>query len=79
MDIELATSGWRVVALANWAMTNIGKKREIWRIEDFVVTATLEKKTPFALSWWASGEGCNTFSKHLDLALAPNKTNEGVY
>ena len=23
-------------------------------------------------------EGCNSFSKHLDLALAPNETNEGV-
>ena len=25
-----------------------------------------------------SNEECNIFSKHLDLALAPNKTNEGV-
>ena len=23
-------------------------------------------------------EGCDSFPKHLDLALAPNKTNEGV-
>ena len=25
-----------------------------------------------------SSEGCDSFPKHLDLALAPNKTNEGV-
>ena len=25
-----------------------------------------------------SSEGCDSFSKHLDLALALNKTNEGV-
>ena len=25
-----------------------------------------------------SDEGCDSFPKHLDLALAPNKTNEGV-
>ena len=25
-----------------------------------------------------SHEGCDSFLKHLDLALAPNKTNEGV-
>ena len=24
-----------------------------------------------------SSEGCNSFPKHLDLTLAPNKTNEG--
>ena len=23
-------------------------------------------------------EGCNSFPKHLDLALVPNKTNEGI-
>ena len=25
-----------------------------------------------------SSEGCDSFPKHLDLALVPNKTNEGV-
>ena len=25
-----------------------------------------------------SDEGCDSFLKHLDLALAPDKTNEGV-
>ena len=25
-----------------------------------------------------NGEGCKSFHKHLDLVLAPNKTNEGV-
>ena len=25
-----------------------------------------------------SNEGCDRFPKHLDLALTPNKTNEGV-
>ena len=25
-----------------------------------------------------SSEGCDNFTKHLDLALAPNKTKEGV-
>ena len=25
-----------------------------------------------------SSEGCGSLPKHLDLALAPNKTNEGV-
>ena len=25
-----------------------------------------------------SDEGCDSFPKHLDLALTPNKTNEGV-
>ena len=25
-----------------------------------------------------SNEGCDSFAKHLDLELAPNKTNEGV-
>ena len=25
-----------------------------------------------------SDEGCDSFPKHLDLALAPNKTHEGV-
>ena len=25
-----------------------------------------------------SNEGCDSFPKHLDLALAPSKTNEGV-
>ena len=25
-----------------------------------------------------SSDGCDSFPKHLDLALAPNKTNKGV-
>ena len=25
-----------------------------------------------------SSEGCNSFPKHLDLVLTPDKTNEGV-
>ena len=25
-----------------------------------------------------SSEGCDSFPKHLDLTLAPNKTNKGV-
>ena len=34
------------------------------------------RNQPFDLpaKWW----GCDSFPKHLDLALAPNKTNEGV-
>ena len=43
----------------------------------FVVMLILEIKiTVFACL--LSSEGCDSFPNHLDLALAPNKTNEGV-
>ena len=45
-----------------------------WR---FVVTAILEIKTT-VFTCLPSSDGCNGFLKHLDLALAPNKANEGV-
>ena len=39
--------------------------------------AMLEKKITVC-ACLLSSEGCDSFPKHLDLALAPNKTNEGV-
>ena len=42
-----------------------------------MVVVILEiKMTVFA--YLVSNEECNNFPKHLDLALTPNKTNEGV-
>ena len=52
----------------------MGEKR---RIGDFVVVVILEIKTT-VFTCLLSSEGCDSFPKHLDLALAPNKTNEGV-
>ena len=47
------------------------------RIGDFVVMVILEIKiTVFA--YLLSSAECGSFPKHLDLILAPNKTNEGV-
>ena len=46
------------------------------RIGDFVVVVILEIKTT-VFTCLLSSEGCHSFPKHLDLALAPNKTNEG--
>ena len=44
---------------------------------DFVIMLFLEIKiTVFACL--LSDEGCDSCPKHLDLALAPNKTNQGV-
>ena len=42
-----------------------------------VVMAILEIKITVC-ACLLSSEGCDSFPKHLDLALAPNKTNEGV-
>ena len=53
---------------------HVGAKR---RIGDFVVTVILEQKNA-VFTYLLSIEGCDSFPKHLDLALAPNKTNEGV-
>ena len=44
---------------------------------DVVIMAILEIKTTIFTCLLSDG-GCDSFSKHLDLALAPNKTNEGV-
>ena len=47
------------------------------RIGDFVVMVILKIKIT-VFTCLLSSEGCDSFPKHLDLALAPNKTNEGV-
>ena len=48
-----------------------------WRIGDVLVMVIFGIKiTVFACL--LSDEESNSFPKHLDLALAPNKTNEGV-
>ena len=46
-------------------------------LEFFVVTAILEIKNT-VLTCLLSNEGCDSFPKRLDLALAPNKTSEWV-
>ena len=43
---------------------------------DFVIKVILEIKIT-GFTYLLSDEGCNSFPKHLDLALAPKKTNEG--
>ena len=48
-----------------------------WKITDFVVMAILEIKIT-VFTYLLSDEGFNSFPDHLNLALAPNKTNEGV-
>ena len=48
-----------------------------WRFGDFVVMVILEMKiTAFTYLLSSDSEGYDSFPKHLDLALAPNKTNE---
>ena len=47
------------------------------RIGDFVVMVILKIKIT-VFTCLLSSEGCDSFPKHLDLALAPNKTNKGV-
>ena len=50
-----------------------------WRFGDFVVMVILEMKiTAFTYLLSSDSEGYDSFPKHLDFALAPNKTNEGV-
>ena len=44
------------------------------RIGDLVVMVILEIKIT-VFTCLLSSEGCDSFPKHLDLALAPNKTN----
>ena len=45
--------------------------------DELKLVAILEKKITVC-ACLLSSEGCDSFSKDLDLALAPNKTNEGV-
>ena len=52
----------------------MGTKR---RLGDFVGMVILEIKIT-VFTCLLSSEGCDSFPKHLDLALAPNKTNTGV-
>ena len=47
------------------------------RIRDVVVIVALEIKFT-VITCLLISEGCNSCPKHLDLALAPNKTNQGV-
>ena len=47
------------------------------RIGGFIVMVILEIKTT-VFTCMLSSEGCGGFPKHLDLALASNKTNGGV-
>ena len=47
------------------------------RIGGFIVMVILEIKTTI-FTCMLSSEGCDSFPKHLDLALASNKTNEGI-
>ena len=47
------------------------------RIGGFVVMVILEIKTT-VFAYMLSIEGYDSFTKHLDLALASNKTNGGV-
>ena len=52
----------------------MGTKR---RIGDFVGMVILEIKIT-VFTCLLSSEGCDSFPKHLYLALAPDKTNKGV-
>ena len=45
--------------------------------DELKLVAILEEKITVC-ACLLSSEGCNSFPKHLDLALAPNKTNKGV-
>ena len=47
------------------------------RIGGFIVMVILEIKTT-VFTCMLSSEGCDNFPKHLNLALASNKTNGGV-
>ena len=47
------------------------------RIRDFVVMVILEIKFT-VFTCLLSCEGCSRFPKHLGVALAPNKTSEGI-
>ena len=47
------------------------------RIGGFIVMVILEIKTT-VFTCMLSGEGCDSFPKHPDLALASKKTNGGV-
>ena len=51
-----------------------GGKMKNW---DFVVMDILEIKIIIFICLPVT-EGCDSFPKHLDLTLSPNKTNEGV-
>ena len=42
------------------------------------VTARAERVAVVAINYILSNDGCNSFYKHLNLAMAPNKTHEGV-
>ena len=67
-----------VIYLFYWEMGGVvGPRGAKWRIGDFVVVVILEIKIT-VFTCLLSNEGCDSFLKHLDLALAPNKTNEGV-
>ena len=47
------------------------------RIGGFMVMVILEIKTT-VFAYMLSSEGCDSFTKHLDLALVSNNTNGGV-
>ena len=46
-------------------------------MRDFVIMVILEININ-VLTFLLSDEGCDSFLGHLDLALVPNKTNDGV-
>ena len=52
-----------------------GGKMKNW---DFVVMDILEIKIIIFICLLVTEGGCDSFPKHLDLALAPNTINEGV-
>ena len=74
----VVTCQMTVISLFFWAIEDVvgphGDKMKNWRC--FSYGNFGDKNHRFACL--LSDEGCDSFPRHLDLALAPDKTNKGV-